>query len=229
MAESEGAPAWMISFGDMMTLILTFFILLVSMSRTQQVGLVARGVGSFVIAVRSFGLPGMLDASEEAEQFEAVRMRFNLPPEEDPERREKHTDASNLELIKARAAKALAPHDEITQPGIAVFDEGSFTLPEQAKSYVDLLAPTLVPGPRQILQLEGHAPSVTGTGRGRKSPRWLAYQRADAVRQYLIDQHGFSPTRVESRAWLREITETGESLHTVDARLILPSGKPHTN
>jgi len=224
MAESEGAPAWMISFGDMMTLILTFFILLVSMSRTQQVGLVARGVGSFVVAVRSFGLPGILDASEEAAQFESVRMRFNLPPEEDPERREEHTDASNLELIKARAAKALAPHDEITQPGIAVFDQGSAVLSEQAKRYIDLLAPTLVPGPRQILQLEGHAPTADGSGTGKKSPRWLAYQRADAVRRYLIEQHDFSPTRVESRAWLREISDSGRSLHTVDARLILPSG-----
>ena len=50
MADKEGAPAWMVSFGDMMTLILTFFILLVSMSKTQQVGLVATGVGSFLLA-----------------------------------------------------------------------------------------------------------------------------------------------------------------------------------
>ena len=50
--EKQGAPAWMVSFGDMMTLILTFFILLVSMSKTQQVGLVATGIGSFVVGSR---------------------------------------------------------------------------------------------------------------------------------------------------------------------------------
>ena len=63
MADDEGggAPAWMISFGDMMTLILTFFILLVSMSKERQQGLVARGVGSFMIALRSFGTAGDLD------------------------------------------------------------------------------------------------------------------------------------------------------------------------
>ena len=54
--EKKGAPAWMVSCGDMMTLILTFFILLVSMSREQHEGLVAIGVGSFLVALRSFGL-----------------------------------------------------------------------------------------------------------------------------------------------------------------------------
>ena len=32
IAKKKGAPGWMVSFGDMMTLILTFFILLVSLS-----------------------------------------------------------------------------------------------------------------------------------------------------------------------------------------------------
>ena len=68
----EGAPAWMVSFGDMMTLILTFFILLVSMADTQNVGLVASGVGSFLVEVRSFGLPGVMDDYETAQVFDTV-------------------------------------------------------------------------------------------------------------------------------------------------------------
>ena len=106
--QKEGAPAWMVSFGDMMTLILTFFILLVSMSKERQMGLVAKGVGSFLVSIRSLGLPGMLDKSEEASIFNSVRQRFNLPPELDPERQEEHMDAANLELLRAKAAKALA-------------------------------------------------------------------------------------------------------------------------
>ena len=225
MPENEGAPAWMISFGDMMTLILTFFILLVSMSRTQQVGLIARGVGSFLIATRSFGLPGTLSESEEAAFFEAARMRFNLPPEDDPERREEHTDASNLELIRAKAANSLKPHDEISQPAIAIFDQGSAELTSAAKRYIDLLAPTLKPGPRQLLQLEGHADTAAEETSGAGSSRWLAFQRAQAVRQYLVENHSLPPNRVEARAWLREIGGSPKSLRTVDARLILPTTK----
>ena len=43
----QGPPAYMVSFGDMMTLILTFFILLVSLSVDRKVGLMAKGLGSF--------------------------------------------------------------------------------------------------------------------------------------------------------------------------------------
>ena len=102
-----GPPAYMVSFGDMMTLILTFFILLISMSKEQNIGLIAQGVGSFIIAIESQGLPGIMPANEKQEVFEFTRRRCNLPPEEDPERREDHRDAADLELLKARALKAL--------------------------------------------------------------------------------------------------------------------------
>ena len=80
----KGAPAYMVSFGDMMTLILCFFILLVSMAEEQNFGLLAKGVGSFIVAIESHGLNGIMSAHEKDEIFESVRRRFNLPPEEDP-------------------------------------------------------------------------------------------------------------------------------------------------
>ncbi|MHC4092412.1 MAG: flagellar motor protein MotB, partial [Planctomycetota bacterium] len=33
---SAGAPAWMVTYGDMMTLLLCFFVLLVAMSEIKQ-------------------------------------------------------------------------------------------------------------------------------------------------------------------------------------------------
>lgn len=209
-----GAPAWMVSFGDMMTLILTFFILLVSMSKEQQIGLVAKGVGSFLVAVRSFGMPGIMDNSHEATVFEEVRRRFNLPPEDDEERRAEHFEASNLEQIKAAATQALKPHNEINQPAVAVFEEGSAELSRSAKRYLDLLAPTLRPGPGQTLQVEGHAPPGAS--------RWLAFERARAVSDYLIENHSYDRKAVQFRAWLAEVETSGVATNSVDARLVFP-------
>ena len=212
--KKEGAPAWMVSFGDMMTLILTFFILLVSMSKEQQQGLVAKGIGSFIITVRSFGLPGLLSEEEKASLMENVRTRFNLPPEDDPEKRIEHEFASAMELLKAKGAESLLPHDELNQPMLAVFEAGSAELTDEARDYVDLLAPTLRPARGQILLLEGHAEAAD---------RALAFRRAQVVRDYLIDEHGFRAERVEARAWLAEIDLYGPVTRSVDARLVLPA------
>jgi len=219
--KKKGAPAYMVSFGDMMTLILCFFILLVSMSEERKAGLLAKGVGSFVVALETHGLDGILSGKEKEEIFEHVRRRFNLPPEEDEERRESHLEASKFELLQARALEALEPHKEVRQPQVATFQPDSAALTNETRTYLDRLAGTLRPGPGQVLQLEGHALDA-GT-RFRKDNQWLAFSRAEEVRQYLIREHRFKPDRVQARAWFEEVTSASEATRSVDARLIIPS------
>ncbi|MCZ6596402.1 MAG: OmpA family protein [Planctomycetota bacterium] len=217
----KGAPAWMVSFGDMMTLILTFFILLISLAREQAEGLVAQGIGSFVVELRSFGLPGLLSKDQEFSVFDDVRQRFNLPPETDPERREEHAFAASLELIRAKEVRSMAPHDELNQPSVATFAPDSAELSEASKTFIDLIATTLRPRAGQLLLLEGHAQSSGGMLSG--DDRWLAFERAQSVRDYLIDAHGFRPARVEARAWVDEVVRGSTTVRSVDARLIVPA------
>ena len=202
----------MVSFSDMMTLILTFFILLGSLSREQSFGLLADGVGSFRIALESHGVNGLLMESDRKAIFENQRRRFNLPQRMDSQAAVQPEGASELELLKAEAIDALLPHDELAFPSISAFEGSSFELGEAAERYASTLAESLRPARGQLLVLEGHAAL---------SDRLLAWQRADAVRTHLITEHGFAPDRVEARAWMTELE--GAAQDTVDARLITPA------
>ena len=216
-----GVPGWLVSFGDMMTLILTFFILLVSLASQQDAGLVAAGLGSFMVALNSNGLDGVMTDEQKLEIFNEYRRRFNLPPETDLERRpESLNDASDLELVKAQLAKALEPNDELAQPMIAGFELDSTELSRAARHYLDRLAATLRPGLGQVLTLEGHA--LDAGARFNHDNARLAFARARAVRDYFVSEHGFAPGRVEARAWLTEIDAEGRGTRAVDARLITP-------
>ena len=210
----QGPPAYMVSFGDMMTLILTFFILLVSMSQEQQVGLVAKGVGSFMMVLQTHGLNGILSESEQAASFQEARVRFNLPPEEDEERREDFDNAATLELVRAADLEEMPSIQELAQPAIATFEPHSYTLSEASKNYIDRLASTLEPRGAQFLVLEGHA------GADETGGRMLALERARSVRDYMIEELGFPAAQVQARAFLHE--PVGASQNCVDVRLVSP-------
>ena len=53
----------MVSFGDMITLLLTFFILLVAMADTQEAGLVGVGKGPIVPHLNAKGRPDYAGSS----------------------------------------------------------------------------------------------------------------------------------------------------------------------
>jgi chemotaxis protein MotB len=223
-APKQAPPAYMVSFCDMMTLILTFFILLVSMSKEQQAGLVAKGVGSFIIAIQSHGLNGIMDGKDKREVFENMRRKFNLPPEEDPERQaDNYVEASNMELIKTQLLNALEPHNELPFPQVASFDVDSAKLGKAASDFLRELAPSIQPKFAQVLLIEGHA-NDAGAAHGRNNQA-LAIARAQAVREFLVEELGFNPERVHARAWFRELEDAADSSRYVDIRLVTPASQ----
>lgn len=55
-----GLPAWIVSFTDMITLLLSFFMMLQSLANNRDPELFFAGQGSFQRAIAGLGLPGML-------------------------------------------------------------------------------------------------------------------------------------------------------------------------
>jgi chemotaxis protein MotB len=219
-----GTPPWLISFGDMMTLFLCFFIMLVTRSATQDAGLIAEGLGPFVAALEGSGMDGALSGEETLQRVNVYRERFGLAPLTDSEYLTGAAEMKDSRLIEQIIKDSLRPYAAMNQPMVASFAAGSAELSPTARRYLDLLAETLRPGLGQVLVLEGHANDAAEAFAN--DDGWLAAERAQAVKVYLLEEHSFVPTRVEARAWPLELKPIGSSFSSVDARLIQPIDKP---
>ncbi|MBK7642582.1 MAG: OmpA family protein [Planctomycetes bacterium] len=220
-----GVPPWLISFGDMMTLFLCFFIVLVTMAPKQDAGLIAAGMGPFIAAMENKGQDLPMTGAESLSKINEVRKRFGLMPTTEQELLLGAVEVKSAKDIETLIKRALRPYAEMRQPFFAVFREDSDALSDEAKSYLDALAESFRPGHGQILVLEGHAADA-GTNFQGDNAR-LAAARAQAVKTYLCEELGFVTTRVEARAPAVEMEkQDAERMRRVDARLMQPAEKP---
>lgn len=72
-------PAYIVTFSDMVTLLLTFFVMLLSLAETQDPELINVGRDSFVRSLRTFGL-GMLLGRKETPHFGKVKSKYPISP-----------------------------------------------------------------------------------------------------------------------------------------------------
>jgi len=68
-------PAYIVTFSDMVTLLLTFFVMLLSLADVQDPELFYLGRGSFVQSIREIGL-GLLFGKRPHSDFGAVKIRY---------------------------------------------------------------------------------------------------------------------------------------------------------
>lgn len=221
-----GTPPWLISFGDMMTLFLCFFIMLVTMAKTQDAGLMASGLGTLIASMEGSGSDGALTGSARLQAVNEYRQRFGLDPLTDAEMILGAPEVSSASDVEKLIKGSLRSYTEMRQPLLASFDPDSAALTDSARRYLDMLVDTLRPGVEQVLVLEGHADDAGASFANDNA--WLAAARAQAVKQYLIEEHGVVATRVEARAWAIDLPSVGSVPRSVDGRLVQPAPKPQT-
>ena len=75
--EEQGpqVPAYIVTFSDMTTLLLTFFVMLLSLATVQDPELFNKGRGSFIQSIRELGL-GMLYNRKRAPEFGLVKIKY---------------------------------------------------------------------------------------------------------------------------------------------------------
>jgi flagellar motor protein MotB len=83
--QGEKAPLWIISFADMISLLMAFFVMLLTMANTQSgklcnpgEGIFERTVFGFKSTVSGFGLPGLFGKANEPAYFEYGKSHYNV-------------------------------------------------------------------------------------------------------------------------------------------------------
>ena len=199
--EEKGAPKWMVTFSDLMTLILVFFILLFSMSVVDA--------EKFRAIADSFQQRQVLD-------FLPSAIEFETPREERGEQRKDPFDEGkfgeeqdvNMDELLEEVQEFLETN-ELTELISATRDDRGVVLVLQertlfataeadvladAKPFLDKVGTLLVAIPNMV-KVEGHTDSRP-ISTFRYPSNWeLSGARASSVIRYLVDNHNLEPNR----------------------------------
>lgn len=185
----EGAPLWVLTFGDMMSLLLTFFILLFSMSTIEQ-----KKFSEVLGAIQTVLGAGasVQEPVEDVTPKEVVRKLRAIAGE----------GISGAEQIAAEGhqirIQTVREGLKITFGGRPLFEEGRADILPGAHKILDKLA-GLIRGYRNKVRIMGHTSGAPGDTFPPPQGKWgLGFARAMAVRRFLEDRGGIQPARLEA-------------------------------
>ena len=183
----EGAPSWMLTYGDMMTLLLCFFVLIVSFSEIKKEDEFLAVVQEIQKAFGMKGGGGKMPTDEDPtmsliERLEALRLRHEIRPNH-ANTEEPGMEGRETTVTKVREGLLFAVGGRIT------FEPGSADLSNDARLQLRKVA-DLIRGYNNLIEVRGHA--ATLELKGFDSPYadlWeLSSERAKIVMEYLIGE-----------------------------------------
>lgn len=193
--ESAGIPEWVVTFGDMMSLLLTFFIMLVSLSEIKQderyqniVESIKRRFGHELTTVNV--TPG--ESRPRETQFRVLSTMGRA--------KKKDTHKGG---VPTKAPDGEQPRVRIVRPGsstaigtVLFFSNETYELNEETKRALDLQMAEMAGKPQKI-EIRGHTSQVLALqGIPASNAMDLSYKRCRNVMQYLIENHNVPPERV---------------------------------
>ena len=210
--EEMGIPEWVVTFGDMMSLLLTFFIMLVSLSEIKEEDTYQALVNS---VQEQFGYQKTFDALTPGKS--RPRTTAYTPVATTGRAKRKDTARGGVE---AKAPSGEDPQVRIVRPGqmtavgsVVFFEIGSDTVSQSADSAIRKLAKQLRGKPQKI-EVRGHVASeYAARTEGTDDAVTLGFRRAAAVRRLLVDREGLNPARfrISSAADSEPMTKNGKN------------------
>jgi chemotaxis protein MotB len=189
-----GAPLWMLSFADMMTNLLCFFILLSAFAQKQEGLLLEDGLGSIQKALLSIKMPGTLEGRTNPAQFNAGRVIHRSAATVNHktlvEADGRILDA-NRDTLRRVVAETLSTRGAATLPTPLLFEADSTSLTAGHRAFLDEVARYVSAGSWQI-RIDGYS-FEEGSG---DADGWrISEERARAARDHLT-RAGIGSSRI---------------------------------
>jgi chemotaxis protein MotB len=191
---APGIPEWVVTFGDMMSLLLTFFIMLVSMSEIKEEERFAAMLESMR---RQFGHDSSMASIVPGEMTNATTSLPEIAIQARARRKDLMRGGADVQAVTGENTRVqqIRPGRNSTTGGKVYFAEDAAELTERAKAELDEIARQLA-GKPQKLEIRGHTSRKPVDASESLRDHWdLAYDRCYAVMQYLISQ-GIEPERI---------------------------------
>ena len=191
--EGPNTPAYIVTFSDMVTLLLTFFVMLLSMAQVQDAELFNKSRNAFRQYINCYGL-GVLMGKKILPELGQVKSMFNVPdPDENVAERTVDTDEEVLRRLFNKANESMEStvcRVEMNLSDFAVadirFSKGQTELNESARNYLKRFAADILPqtlSRRTELYILGLAADESNY----KKQLVVSSLRAHRVAQYLED------------------------------------------
>lgn len=210
--EEIGIPEWVVTFGDMMSLLLTFFIMLVSLSEIKEEETYQALVDSMQ---RQFGYARTLDALTPGESRPRSAAFTTLATTGRAKKKDTATGG-----VPEKAPSGEEPVVRVVRPGqmtavgsVIFFELGSDAISPAAETVISKLAEQLRGKPQKI-EVRGHvsAEFAARTG-GSDEAIMLGFRRAAAVQKRLVEREGLKANRfrISSAGDSEPMSKTGRS------------------
>lgn len=190
-----GAPAWLQTFGDMMSLLLTFFILLVSLSEIKKEDEWRAIVDEVQKAFGMHGGGGKIPSPDDPElSFPQIKETLRAQNFDQPNHAQ--TDIEGMEGPQPQVTR-VREGLIFVQGGRIMFEPGSADLSIKTQRQLRNVADELR-GKTNVIEVRGHAASLELAAAESRftSLEDLSYARAKAVMDHLIqEEQGVRPER----------------------------------
>jgi len=190
----EGAPEWMVTYGDMMTLLLCFFVLLAAFSELKQEHEYKKVVQAIQEAFGYNGGDGTIP-TDSSPLRSMIEVLDNLALESKTKTNRSENPVESMQGKHTRVKK-IREGLVFTIGGNSTFDRESAVLKEGITEDLRSIA-KLLAGRTNKIAIRGHTDAKTlSLGSPWKDLDHLAYTRAKAVKTFLVQEMGIRADRM---------------------------------